>query len=255
MNMKKIIYSLMVCCGLVTLASCEKKVTTEDPSTVTYYVSFEMNGDETMLVPLNTTFKDPGVVATENGVDVNDKVVVNITDAAGEEVSSIPTNAPGLFYVEYSAVNNDGFGASVERTVIVYDPSLTASIAGTYIADMSKSLYGLAGKTFADYAPNYSYTGTPVVHFSEIAPGFFQCDDLLGGWYAQLRGIGTRANMGGIVALNADNTLTLLSSYIPYWGDALDYLDDSSYDPETGILTYFVSYAGQIYITPYLIKQ
>lgn len=245
----------MVCCGLVTLASCEKKVTTEDPSTVTYYVSFEMNGDETTLVPLNTSFTDPGVVATENGIEVNDKVVVSISDPSGASVSSIPTNTPGLYYVNYSAVNSDGFPASVDRTVIVYDPAVTASIAGTYFADMTNSKYGTAGKTFADYAPGYGFSGTPVVCFEEIAPGFFQCDDLLGGWYGQIRAYGAKYYMSGIVVLNADNTISLLTSYIPGWGDGLDYLENSSYNPETGILTYDVSYAGQIYISPVLVKQ
>lgn len=245
----------MVCCGLVALSSCEKKVSTEDPSTITYYVSFEMNGDETMLVPLNSTFTDPGVVATENGVDVNDKVVVIITDPAGNPISNIATTAPGLYYVNYSAVNADGFSASVDRTVIVYDPSVTVSIAGTYATDMANTKYGTAGRTFADYAPSYGFSGTPVVTFSEIAPGFFQCNDLLGGWYGQIRAYGAKYYMSGIVALNADNTLSLISSYIPGWGDGLDYLNNSSFDPATGTMKYDVCYAGQIYISPVLVKQ
>ena len=61
--------------------------------------------------------------------------------------------------------------------------------------------------------------------------------------------------MTGMVALNSDNTITLLSSYIAYWGDALDYINSSSFDPATGKLTYFASYAGQIFVTPVLYKN
>jgi hypothetical protein len=255
MNMKKILFSILTCCGLFILSSCEKKVTTEDTSVVTHYISFELEGEESVLVPLNGTYAEPGFTAIENGNDVKSKVSITITDAAGKVVSSIPTDAPGFYTVTYAGTNIDGFDASATRYVFVYDPALTVSLEGTYTTDMSASLYGTQGKTYADYAPNYGYTGTPTVTFEEIAPGFYDCSDLLGGWYAQVRGIGSRANMTGMVALNSDNTITLLSSYIAYWGDALDYINSSSFDPATGKLTYFASYAGQIFVTPVLYKN
>lgn len=253
MNMKKILFNIMICAGLVALASCEKKVTTEDPSTITYYVSFELNGDATMLVPINTAFKDPGVIATENGADVNDHVVVTITDPNGAALKSIPTNAPGLYTVDYSAVNADGFPASTSRTVIVYDPAVTASIAGTYATDIDQSIYNK--NPFSAWIAAKGYPGnSATVTFSEVAPGFFRCTDLLAGWYCQIRGYGSKYNMTGIVTLNADNTLTLIQSYIAGWGDSLDYIKNAVYDPETGIITYDSSYAGQIFISPVLVK-
>ena len=251
--MKKILFNIMICAGLVALASCEKKVTTEDPSTITYYVSFELNGDATMLVPINTAFKDPGVIATENGADVNDHVVVTITDPNGAALKSIPTNAPGLYTVDYSAVNADGFPASTSRTVIVYDPAVTASIAGTYATDIDQSIYNK--NPFSAWIAAKGYPGnSATVTFTEVAPGFFRCTDLLAGWYCQIRGYGSKYNMTGIVTLNADNTLTLIQSYIAGWGDSLDYIKNAVYDPETGIITYDSSYAGQIFISPVLVK-
>ena len=253
MNMKKILFNIMICAGLVALASCEKKVTTEDPSTITYYVSFELNGDATMLVPINTAFKDPGVIATENGADVNDHVVVTITDPNGAALKSIPTTAPGLYTVDYSAVNADGFPASTSRTVIVYDPAVTASIAGTYATDIDQSIYNK--NPFSAWIAAKGYPGnSATVTFTEVAPGFFRCTDLLAGWYCQIRGYGSKYNMTGIVTLNADNTLTLIQSYIAGWGDSLDYIKNAVYDPETGIITYDSSYAGQIFISPVLVK-
>lgn len=61
--MKKVIYSLLLFCGLVGLWGCEK--TTEGLTKVTYYVNFEMNGDDPMLVSVGSSFADPGVVAKE----------------------------------------------------------------------------------------------------------------------------------------------------------------------------------------------
>lgn len=252
--MKKILFNILLCLGLVALASCEKKVTTEDPSTITYYVTFELNGDATMLVPINTPFTDPGVVATENGVDVNDHVVATITDPDGVVLSSISTAAPGLYTIDYSAVNADGFPASTSRTVIVYDPAVTASIAGTYSTDIDKTIYN--GYPFSTWITAKGYPGnSATVSFSEVAPGFFSCTDLLAGWYCQIRGYGAKYNMTGIVTLNSDNTLTLISSYVAGWGDGLDYIENAVYDPATGTITYDASYAGQIFISPVLVKQ
>ena len=254
MNMKKILFNIMMCAGLVALASCEKKVTTEDPSTVTYYVSFELNGDATMLVPVNAAFKDPGVIATENGADVNDHVVVTITDPNGTALKSIPTDAPGLYTVDYSAVNADGFPASISRTVIVYDPAVTATIEGTYATDIDQTIYNK--NPFSAWIAAKGYPGnSATVTFTEVAPGFFNCSDLLAGWYCQIRGYGSKYNMTGIVTLNADNTLTLIKSYIAGWGDSLDYIENAVYDPATGTITYDSSYAGQIFISPVLVKQ
>jgi len=253
MNMKKILFNILICSGLVALASCEKKVTTEDPSTITYYVSFELNGDGTMLVPINTSFTDPGVIATENGVDVNNKVVATITDPDGNVVNSIPTNAPNLYTITYSAVNADGFPASTSRTVVVYDPAVTASIAGTYVTDLDQTIYN--GYSFSTWIAAKGYANYASVTFTEIAPGFFSCNDLLGGWYGQIRGYGAKYYMTGIVTLNSDNTLTLISSYIAGWGDSLDYITNAVYNPETGIITYDASYAAQIFISPVLVKQ
>lgn len=259
--MKKILFNILICSGLLALASCEKKVTTEDPSTITYYVQFEMNGDKTMYVPLNSTFTDPGVVATENGVDVNDKVKVSIVDASGAAVDAISTDGPGMYTMTYSAINSDGFSASSSRTVFVYDPTVTMSMAGTYNADMTLSLYGTKGKTFADYAPSYGFTNECTgITFTELCPGFYYCNDILGGWYDQIRGFGVSYNammgkMTGYVSLNADSTLTLLSSHINAWDDGLDYMDNSSFDPATGVVTYHVLYGGSVHVTPYLVKQ
>ncbi len=253
--MKKILFNILICTGLVTLASCEKKVTTEDPSTITYYVQFELNGEESMLVPVNSTFTDPGVSATENGVDVKDHVAVSMKNlVTGAEVKAIPTNTPGAYSIDYSAANADGFTVSASREVIVYDPDFAVSLAGTYDTDINQSIYN--DHPFSDWIVAKGYPGNSAsVTFTEIVPGFYRCNDLLAGWYGQIRGYGAKYYMGGIVILNADNSLSLVSSYIAGWGDSLDYIENAVYDPATGTITYDSSYAGQIFISPVLVKQ
>lgn len=243
----------MVCCGLVAFASCEKKVTTEDPSTITYYVSFEMNGDETMLVPINSTFTDPGIVATENGANVNDKVVVTITDAASREVPAISTTAAGMYTISYSAVNKDGFGSETSRKVFVYDPAITKSIAGTYSVDVTQTIYG--SNPFSAYIAANGWATSAKVVVTEVAPGFFKFDDLLAGWYGQIRGYGNSYYMSGTVTLNADNSLTLLESYIKGWGDGLDWIKNAVWDEINSTIKYDASYSGSIKISPVLVKQ
>ena len=133
---------------------------------------------------------------------------------------------------------------------------MTASIAGTYSTDMAATKYGTAGKTFADYAPAYGNTTQCVgITFTEVAPGIYYVNDLLGGWYNQIRAYGTRYCMTGYVSLNPDNTLTLQSSLIAGWGDGLDYIKDSQCDPAAGTIKYSLSYAGQIFMDIVLNKD
>lgn len=138
--------------------------------------------------------------------------------------------------------------------MIVYDPAFPVSIAGTYATDIDQSIYNK--NPFSAWIAAKGYPGnSATVTFSEIVPGFYSCSDLLGGWYCQIRGYGSKYNMTGIVTLNADNTLTLIKSYIAGWGDSLDYIENAVYDPATGTITYDSSYAGQIFISPVLVKQ
>ena len=93
------------------------------------------------------------------------------------------------------------------------------------------------------------------IKFTEYVPGIFYCNDLFGGWYEQIRGYGNSYAMTGYVCLNPDNTITLLSSYVKGWGDGLDYIDNGVYDPETGQISYNLSYAGSILIDVVLNKD
>lgn len=248
--MKKIfLYSMMLGMSVLGFTSCNDDEDQLTDSRLTYYVNLELQGDEMMLVPLGTTFNDPGVKATLAGEDFSSRVTVSGAD-------DVDVNTVGFYDITYSGVNDDGFSASVSRTVVVYDPSVTATIEGTYSTDMAATKYGAAKNPFSAYAAAYGNTSQCVgITFSQFAPGIFYCNDLFGGWYDQIRGYGANYDMTGYVCLNPDNTITLLSSYIKGWGDGLDYIEDGVYNPETGQISYSLSYAGQIFMDMVLNKD
>ena len=246
--MKKIyLYGLTAVLALVGLSSCGSDEHTD--SRLTYYPVLEMQGDDFIAVPVGTSYTDPGCKATLGGEDYSDKVKVTGLD-------EVDVNQLGLYDIIYTAVNADGFASTASRTVCVYDPTVTLDIAGTYSTDMAATTYGTAGRTFADYAAAFGNTSQCVgITFSQFAPGIFYCNDLFGGWYNQIRGYGANYDMTGYVCLNPDNTITLLSSYIKGWGDGLDYIEDGVYNPETGQISYSLSYAGQIFMDMVLNKD
>jgi hypothetical protein len=120
--------------------------------------------------------------------------------------------------------------------VIVYDPAAPATdLSGAYISGVVR--------TEADGSSPRTYNNLAVT-LTKTAPGIFQATDLLGGYYALGLNYGSAYAMTGYIALNNDNSLTLLVSYIPGWGDGLESFSSGSYNPATQSLTWKSVYAG-----------
>ena len=223
--MKKIIYSFILCLSLVAFGSCSDD-TTQDTSKVTHFVTFTLNGDKVMQIPVGSTFKDPGVVAMEGTEDVTSSMKTDGT---------VDGNSVGVYNLTYSAVNVDGFSSSTERTVAVYNPNVTTDIAGSYL--VGKGSFRLrAGVTTA-------YSGFAIT-LTQIAPGIFLMSDYLGGYYDQRAGYGSSYACIGYMKLNADNTLEALTGHVAGWGDDFSAFKNGKYDPATGTISYTVTYAG-----------
>lgn len=235
--MKKIIYSFILFCSMVSFIGCEE-ITTEDTSRLTYYVAFELKGDAIQLVTVNTPFVDPGVNATLKGVDALDRVEVS---------GSVDANTIGLYKVKYSAVNEDGYSTSISRTVIVCNPAITADMSGTYKV--------AAGSYRLRAGAKVSFSGYPIT-VTKVAPGFFSVSDFFGGYYYPRLAASNYTvayTATGYVALNADNTLSLLSSGVKGWGDALDGMDNAKYDPTAGTIYWESRYAGSTTLMTFFI--
>lgn len=225
--MKKILYALFLCLSAGAFSSCEDE-TSQDHSQITYYISFNMAGDQEMVIPVGTPYQEPGVEALEGEEDVTSKIVTTGT---------VDGNSVGVYTLTYSATNKDGFGSSISRTVIVCDPAVTNDISGTYTVAPGSNRYSLSnGATVA-----YGGYSIPV---SYVAPGIFFMSDYMGGYYDQRAGYGSAYAMSGYLKLNADNTLEALSGDVPGWGDSLDSFENGVYDPETGSVSYALGYAG-----------
>lgn len=226
--MKKIINIVGFAC-LFLFISCEKE--TEGISFETNYATFELTGGSPYNLPLGTAYTEPGVKAVAGG----DELPVVATN-------DIDPSTLGIYVVNYSATNVDGYEATTTRTVAVYDPTAPATdFSADYISDMYR--------TNADGSGRREFLGL-AVSVSKVGPGIFYVTDLLGGYYAQGIAYGDAYAMTGYLALNADNSLKLLSSHINGWGDGLGGFKDGKYDPATGILTWTSTYANRpFYVT------
>src|SRR6476661_7213491 len=127
--MKKFIplfYSLLA----VLFVACNKdKIhNTEDQvgiSRVTHFPVLTLNGDRYMTIEEGGTFTDPGIIATEGGAPIT-----YTTDG------SVNTGEVGVYDLTYTAVNKDGFPASLTRTVVIYSTESSAAgndLSGTYV--------------------------------------------------------------------------------------------------------------------------
>lgn len=226
--MKKLTYISLL---LFILVACEKE--TEGVSSIFH---FELKGEQTLLVPLGTSYDEPGVVVTYKGEDVSGKVQVS-----GE----VDAKTVGLYSVSYTYTNPDGIKTTRTRSVIVADPNVKTDISGKYkTADGTQRL---RQGTTTPY-PGFN------VAITKIAPGFFEVSDFLGGYYEQRAGYGAAAAMKGYIQLKNDNSIVLLSSHINAWGDGLSSLDNATCTPETGLINWVAQYAGMSF-TVVLNKQ
>jgi len=225
--------------GLLFFSACHE-ITTEGVSSVTYYVTFELEGGERYLLPVGTPFVEPGAKAFENGKDVSSKM--NITGAG-----DINPNKKGFYDVTYSAVNVDGFKSSVTRTVIVYDPTIDTDISGTYVID--PDLSNRNGTTYTARAASMGGSfGGHTISIEMVVPGIFSVNDFFGGFYAPGSGPNYKPAryymMSGYMSLNSDDTLELCSSGVIAWGDSLDDLKNTSYDSATETIKWSASWRG-----------
>ena len=220
--MKRFIYSIVpFMLTLVLLQGC-KKVTTEGFTTVTSYPVITVSGDASIFIKAGEAYVEPGVAATLNGEDVTEDLDIK---------STVNTQKPGKYSVTYAMTNADGFKAEQSRTVYVYDatPSAIASKFYTVAAGSNRN-----GST--------AYSGYPVAVY-QVAPGVFNISDFLGGYYEYRAGYGSAYAAEGSFKLNADNTLSLVSSSVAGWGDELDELKDGAVSAD-GTITFTAAYAG-----------
>jgi len=118
--MKKGLKLIMIALTLFAAFSCEDKVT-EGISSITYYPVITLKGDQWNQVKVGGTFTDPGATAKEGETDIEVKAT-----------GTVDTKTPGVYVIEYTAVNKDGYSSVEYRYVGVISATATADISGSY---------------------------------------------------------------------------------------------------------------------------
>ncbi len=195
--MKKIYYAFVVM-SILILTSCEKD--SEGVSQITTYCSFEMSGDQVTYHIVGTPFTDPGCKAYEgeNEVDVTTK-------------SNVDANKSGVYSIAYSAVNSDGYSASVVREVIVYYPN--DDIMGNWTANIVRNGVLARGPFTLELIPFSANT--------------FYTPDLLGGWYWYGSGYGVTYGFPATVQFDSNNVLSIVSAGKSAWGSVGQLVPDA----------------------------
>lgn len=216
----------LIVASVFFLISCDKE--TEGVSDTTYYVEFDIKGDNPTIVQVGAPYVDEGVVATLQDKDVTSTVSTS---------SNVDYETMGIYKVEYKSINADGLESRAVREVIVCNPNVTTDLSGSYtVAEGTHRVVIASGAQVV-------YSGYPVT-LVKVAPGFFSVSDFFGGYYDKRAAYGASYAMKGYIALNEDNTIDVVSSSIAGWGDSLNSLNDGSYDPTTGTIRWGAVYAN-----------
>jgi hypothetical protein len=205
-------YKYLTYIGFLILATviftgCEKE--TEDISKITYYATFDMNGDEYIILEKGTPYVEPGVTASEDGVDLT----VEIDGSVNE-------NEAGVYNINYSSVNSDGYIATITRKIRVIEFGFdNIDISGTYNGIRNDKDAG------------------GVITITKIGPGVFEIDDILGGYYWQgPPSYGPNYAANGVFTEHADGSWTSSQGFVPGWADVTEAQDIAV---NGGVITFY----------------
>ncbi len=134
----KISIKIFFLLSLTVLSGCSKEddfdyaPDTVGSSRITYFPLLTMKGAAYVAVPLGTAYVEPGVSAMEgtNTIPVTTSGTVN-------------SNVAGVYSLNYSAVNKDGFPATASRNVVVFATDATAAandLSGNYARSTNASI-------------------------------------------------------------------------------------------------------------------
>jgi len=164
-------YAILLLSIIALLSSCEKDpIISNDKrvgiSRVTYYADITLTGAQIISIPVGTNFTEPGVKATAAGQDVP----VTTT-------GTVDNSKSGLYILNYSATNADGYTSSASRIVVVTPGTETpgVDISGTYSAVPVGSTPGPA--TITKVAAGVYYTSNCWGNSGAVIPAYFICLD------------------------------------------------------------------------------
>ena len=156
---------------MLIITSCEKETEHVSKEVKVSFPSIALNGDPVVKLARGASYADAGAKLT-------DDISGAVSDI--QPVSSdVNTAEAGLYVVNYSAANANGFEANAARIVAVTNVTGTADRSGTYtrtatgvdciITKIADGLYEVQNPGGAGVGVN------TVVYFVETAPNVFVC--------------------------------------------------------------------------------
>ena len=151
------------------ISSCEKDpiISTHDQvgiSKITYYADIILTGNDIISTVQGTAFTDPGVKASAGGTDI--PVITTGT---------VDASTLGIYTLNYTATNADGYSSSATRTVFVIPSS---EVPGVDLSGEYMTTGGTPNATIAKVAPGAYFTTNCWGNGSAaIIPAYFICSD------------------------------------------------------------------------------
>ncbi len=189
------IFNLIIILGTLFLASCENDPGIE-ASKETFLPKIELIGSAKVNLPCgSTSYADPGVEASENGVKVTPVVTVT-----SRYFGSSSINGADIYDISYVATNKDNIPGSTVRTVSIppCNGDLVTNIEGVYSSTVVRTSAAGANLT------GPQYTNMKSVLIKKIGDDTYQISDAIGGWYELGRALGVAYAAPG-ATLKANN--------------------------------------------------
>jgi hypothetical protein len=172
-------YNLFIILLALVLTSCENDPGIE-PSKETFLPKIALKGSANVSLPCGTTsYTDPGVEASENGVAVTPVVTISPRYFGSNQI-----NSADVYDISYVATNVDNIPGAVTRTVFIppCNGDMVNNIEGLYTSSIVR--------TRADGSAAGSYTSLKYVLIKKSGDNVYQISDVIGGWYELGRALG-----------------------------------------------------------------
>lgn len=246
--------------AVVAFAGCDKD--DKSDNVVEYYpIITDANGEaiSDLFLEIGNDYKVTYKAVYGDGTDATSKLDVVILDGEGNEVDAVSTAAAGLYTVTYNAPTSTGLSDwTKSQTIIIYDPTSTVDISGTYTVDMDKTLSKDVGGRFEpaddlakyiplkDYADFFGSSGAVQIEVEKYYPGVYIISDAYFGWYDQVRDYGSKYRAKGYFSLGSDNSIRLLSARVPSsFGGSISPFE-AAYDPQTKSISFAYRFGSSV---------
>lgn len=182
----KIAQLTLALAALITFGGCNNEAEISDISRITYFPTFNYEGGDFALIPCSSDFQVPPITATEAGEEL--PLTVKTKGISGT-VPSVDINKPDIYVESTTAVNSDGFPASVVRTFwVACTGDLVNSIEGLYTSTVIRNNVN-----------NPQYYDLEYVLIRKVGANQYEVSCAIGGYYEFGRAYGDAYRAPGVI--------------------------------------------------------